>query len=57
MAATGRLSFMVPEGSVQAFKGLRQATVILNYDTYEPYQQPAFHDNPVGAEVVHLFGR
>lgn len=57
MAATGRLTFMVPEGSVQAFKGLRQATVILNYDTYEPYQQPAFHDNPVGAEVVHLFGR
>lgn len=37
MPATEGLTFMVPEGDVQASKQLRQPTALLNY---EPNQQP-----------------
>lgn len=48
---------MVPASTMQASKALRQPTALLNYDTYEPYQQPMWHSNLMGAVVVHILWR
>lgn len=45
------LAFRVPEGAMQAFKGGRQSMGLPSSDAYEPHQQPACYDNPMG-EVV-----
>lgn len=44
-----------PEGTMQASKGEKQPTALPNYDAYDPHQWPAWHSNPTGAVVAHVF--
>lgn len=46
------LAFLVPEGAMQASKGGRPPTGLSSYDDYEPHQQPACYDNPMGKVVA-----
>lgn len=48
-----RLGFILPEDVTQAPKGGKPATTQSCCDTYEPQQQPEWHNHPMGAEVVH----
>lgn len=43
---------MAPEGTMQASKAGKQSPILLNYDAYEPPQQPPLHDNPKDAAVA-----
>lgn len=45
---------MVPEGAMQASKECRQPTFPPNDYAYKPYQQLAWHNNPMAAVVAHI---
>ena len=46
------LTFMVPEGSMQASKGKKQITVLPSYESYYSKQLQTSYDNPKGITVA-----
>ena len=42
------LAFMVSDGTLNAFKGEKQSTVLPLYDTHKTHQQLAWYTNPKG---------
>lgn len=49
------LAFMIPKGYLQAFQGGKPPTVIPRFDTQEPQQWWAWHNNPKGAVMAWIF--
>lgn len=47
------LTFMVPEGFMQAFKGKKQITVLPCYESYDSKQLLTSYDNPKGITVAY----
>lgn len=43
---------MVPEGSMETYKGKKQITVLLSYESYDSKQLPTLYDNPKGITVA-----
>lgn len=41
---------------MHASKRVKQSTILPSYNTYEPHQQPIWHDNPKGTVVALNLG-
>lgn len=48
----GGLTFIVPEGAMQAVSGEKQLTILPSYKVCESQQGPVWQDSPKGATVA-----